>query len=161
MPSSHQELFTMLSQLLIAYTYEFDAALAKELGDRPERPPSLAMWANVLQFLRDEGLPMKELPSRCGIARSTVRSMVQCLQRHGWITVGADGVIRLTAHGSEAKRAFPKAKEAVERQWEVRWGTRTFEALRAALEEASEHIERRFPHYPMPAAHRGGLPTGE
>ena len=161
MSSSHPELFALLSRLLIAYTYAFDAALAKELRDTPEHPPSLAMWANVLQFVPDEGLPTKELPSRCGIARSTVRSMVKCLQRHGWIVVDADGVIRLTAHGSEVKRAFPTAKEAVERQWEIRWGAQRFNALRSALEEASKHIDRRLPAYPMPAAHRGGLPAGE
>jgi DNA-binding IclR family transcriptional regulator len=93
------------------------------------------MWANVLQFVSDDGLPMKELPSRCGIAKATVKSMVSCLKRHGWVAVDAGGVIRLTARGLEAKRAFPRAKEAVERQWVARWGRQTVDALRSALDD--------------------------
>ena len=161
MKLAHHEIFAMLSRLLVAYTYDFDAALVTELGPGSGPPPSLAMWANVLQFVSDDGLPMKELPPRCGIAKATVKSMVSCLKRHGWVAVDAGGIIRLTARGLEAKRAFPKAKAAVERQWAARWGRQTVDALRSALEDASERVDGRFPQYPMPAPHRGALPTGE
>jgi hypothetical protein len=45
----------MLSQPLIAYSYEFDAALASALGKRGSGDvPSLAMCANALQFVGSE-----------------------------------------------------------------------------------------------------------
>lgn len=151
----------MLSQLLIAYTYEFDAALKHELGEGFEHAPSLAMWANVLRFVGPQGVSSGDLKPLSGIAAATLKSMLDCLKRHGWVLVNADGLVQLTSRGSKAAAAFPKAQEAVERQWEASWGLDVVTALRNALEAACARLSREFPHYPMPAAHRGALPTGE
>jgi predicted transcriptional regulator len=162
MTESRQPLFAMLSQLLIAYTYAFDAALASEMSKGSAiKAPSLAMCANVLQFVGGEGLAMQELPSRCGIAPETVKTMLDCLKRHGWITIDGDRVIRLTQRGVHARLALPKSEERVERTWEAEWGEETVSALRAALEAASQNLRGEFPRYPMPAAHRGAFPRGE
>jgi predicted transcriptional regulator len=152
----------MLSQLLIAYTYDFDAEMAHELDkDGWERPPSLAMCANVLQFVGDEGLAMADLLSRCGIVQATLKTMLDCLKRHAWITIENDRIVRLTQRGTLVRRAFRKTQDAVERRWQSQLGAETVIALRAALEEATQHLPTDFPQYPMPAAHRGGLPRGE
>lgn len=152
----------MLSQLLIAYSYEFDETLVRDLGnDGSERPPSLAMCANILQFVADEGTAMQELVSLCGVAPPTVKTMLDCLRRHGWVTIASDRVVRLTPHGAQVRPAFSRANDAVERRWQVQCGAETVTALRAVLETASAQLGVATPQYPMPAAHRGAFPRGE
>ncbi len=162
MTESRRPLFAMLSQLLIAYTYEFDAALAHELGRRGSGDlPSLAMFANVLQFVGDGAIGEEQLQSLCGIAPPTLKTMLRCLERHGWISMAADGAVQLSPAGSDAARAFPKANEAVERRWEAQCGADAITTLRRALEKTCARLPRGFPQYPMTAAHRGAFPRGE
>ncbi len=162
MNRSPRPLFVLLSQLLVDYTDRFDAAMAGELGKNGgERLPSLAMWADILQFIPDAGIGMRELRSLSGLAAPTVKTMVDCLKRHGWITFREADRIRLTRRGANARRAFAKANRSVERGWKSSWGAKTFTALRATLETASAELGDDYPRYPMPAAHRGAFPRGE
>lgn len=162
MTDSRRPLFIMLAQLLIAYTYDFNSALTRELEDsRLQQPPSLAMFANVLQFVSDEGIQEKRLRSLCGIAAPTLRTMLDCLKRHGWISDYDGGQIRLTPRGSEVVRAFPRAKEAVEQEWEARFGTDVIETLRDALERVGAQLAQDSTQYPVTAPHRGAFPKGE
>ncbi len=163
MNNVRRPLYAMFAELLVAYTQDFDEALECGVGlnGNGERPPSLAMWANVLRFVGDDGVALRELPSLSGISKSTIKSMVNCLQRHGWIAIDSSDVVRLTERGMTARRAWPAALDAVERAWEAKLGPPTLEALRTALESATSSFDRSLPHYPMPAAHRGALPTGE
>jgi hypothetical protein len=163
MSAYRQPVFAMLAQLLIAYTYDFDAALERAIGrtDAGEKPPSLAMWANVLQFVGDEGVDLATLSTLSGIAKPSIKSMVSCLERHRWISIDEKGAARLTALGTKAKRAWKTTLDAVEREWEAKLGTQTMETLRATLESAKSQLDRDLPQYPMPAPHRGAFPTGE
>lgn len=161
MSAPQPPLFAMLSELLIAYTYDVAAELTRELREEPEAPPSLAMWANVLQFVSTEGIGLHELLALCGIAKPTLKTALDCLKRHGWITIDPTDFIRLTPRGMRAHHAFPKANDAIERAWESQWGVDAVRALRTALQTGMSHIEGRFPQYPMPAPHRGALPRGE
>jgi hypothetical protein len=163
MTEPNQPLFAVLAQLLVAYTHDFDKELEREFGRTTtgERPPSLAMWANVLRFVGDEGVALREIPTLSGIAKPAVRSMVSCLQRHGWISIDADEVVRLTATGLTARKAWLRALETVEGRWAEAIGTETNGALRTALELYDGGLGKKLPHYPMPAAHRGALPAGD
>jgi predicted transcriptional regulator len=151
----------MLSHLLIAYTYDFNSALERLEDSRSPQLPSLAMFANVLQFVPNEGIGEKQLRSLCGVARPTLQTMLDCLKRHGWISIRDDGLVRLTPRGSGVVRAFPDANEAVEREWEAHLGTDIIATLRRALEAACTRLPRDSTQYPVTAAHRGAFPKGE
>ena len=162
MLSLQRPLSATLSQLLIAYTVDFDAALAEAFRSHAEgTPPSLAMWANVLRFVGERGVASQRLPMLSGIARPTIKTMLACLQRHGWIEIDSQGTVQLTERGAVAQRVYSEAHEAVLRRWRDVCGTETFEMLRNALEGVANRLGREFPEYPMPAPHRGAYPTGE
>jgi hypothetical protein len=161
MNSPREYLFVMLSQLLIAYTEAFDAVLTRELQSKPTQPPpSLAMWANVLQFVDARGVPARSLPSLSGIAKPTVMNMLSYLARHGWIAIDDKDIIRLTDRGANAQRAWTKALQTVECQWEDSLGAQTFHSLQASLQTAAQCLAPGLPQYPMTAAHRGAFPRG-
>ena len=162
MSSSSHPFFAQLPQLLIAYTNAFDTELARRLETNGKHAaPSLAMWANVLRFVSDDGVRASDLPALSGIAKPTIKSMVQCLERHGWIEVDKRGTVRFTAVGKAARLQWPAAREAVDSQWKERLGGEKFNALSAMLHEASDLFAVGLPQYPMPAAHRGARPSGE
>jgi len=155
---SEPPLYAALAGLLIAYTDDFDAAmklLLKDSGGEP--PPSLAMCANVLRFVGDSGLEASRLPKLSGIARPTIKSMLDCLQRHGWITVDSTRFVACTPRGAEVLRAMARVQRELERKWEDTLGNEVAAALQAALISAGSSL----PAYPMTAAHRGGFPRGE
>jgi len=158
-----QPVFTIFAQLLIAYTYDFDAALEHAMGrtDAGERPPSLAMWANVLRFVGEEGIGLGNLSLHSDVAKPTVKSMVSCLERHGWISIGEKNIVRLTALGIQAKRAWPAALHAVEREWKEKLGTQTIETLRLALESAMCGKSQDLLHQGVSARCIHGLPIAD
>jgi DNA-binding MarR family transcriptional regulator len=153
--------YAVLGRLLIAYTYEFDAAMKQVLGASDEAPPALAMWANVLRFVGDAGVEIATLPKLSGIARPTIKSMLDCLHRHGWIVIDDARTVTLTKRGQEAQRAWAVVQPKLDRQWEALLGDEALRALRTSLDRVLERAGPPYPEYPMPAAHRGGHPKGE
>ncbi|MGH7661221.1 MAG: hypothetical protein ACRENA_09965 [Vulcanimicrobiaceae bacterium] len=147
--------YAVLAQLLIAYTDDFDAAMSQQLGKVSARPPSLAMWANVLRFVGHDGIPSNQIVTLSGIAKPSVKSMLDCLKRHGWVSIDDSGRVRLTKSGAEAKRTWTGVQDTVERRWIERLSAEAVAALRAATQDSS------LPYYPMPAPHRGAFPRGE
>lgn len=158
-----EPLFAVFGQLLVAYTHEFDAELAREFGRTVagEPPPSLAVWANLLRFVGDDGVAAVRISALSGIAKPTARTMLSCLQRHGWISIDGAHVVRLTDAGMLARKAWLRALTTVEERWAEAMGVEVNRALRAALALQQDKFDKVLPHYPMPAAHRGALPTGD
>ncbi|MHB1488806.1 MAG: hypothetical protein ACYCZM_14900, partial [Acidimicrobiales bacterium] len=70
-------LSVLLSRALVAFAVEFESKM-------PPQAPSLAMWSNVLQFVDGDGVTMTELLSRSGLSNAAMKSMVACMERHGW-----------------------------------------------------------------------------
>lgn len=162
------DLSALLSQVLIAFTLDFDRELeARRTASSSNEPaPSLAMWANVLRFIGEDGVEVRRLPALSGISKSVTHTMVACLARHGWVTVEARGatkganVLVLTPRGRELAMVWKSAATDVERKWSERYGSQTAETLRFALETVVSHLGGTLAHYPMATPHRGGTPTG-
>lgn len=163
MTPAKQPIYAILAQLLIAYTRDFDEALQREFAHAPskERPPSLAMWANVLRFLDDDGIKLEEISLLSGIAKPTIKSMVDCLHRHGWVAIDGKRAVRLTKNGKQAQLAWQKTQRALDRRWTAKLGTKAIHAPRTTLGHYSDAYDSKLPDYPMPAAHRGAFPTGD
>jgi hypothetical protein len=86
---------TLLSRLLIAFTIEFDNETEHRLEHRTTRGAagggsrgpwlvSQAMWANFMQFVGGDGVPLRDVDDLAGITN------LAGLQRWGYIRVGPD-----------------------------------------------------------------------
>ena len=84
-------LSTPLSQLLIAFTIEFDNEFdhrlaAADLGHR--LPISMVMWSNFMRFVGD-GITVGELPAAAGIPKSRTLSTLGGMERWRYVFVSA------------------------------------------------------------------------
>jgi hypothetical protein len=140
-------LTTLLSWAWIAFAIEADNAVEAAGSDRVRRlfPISMAMWANGLRCIDEEGITVSELR-----ARTRAACNIGGLERWGWIAVGdagagrrdgygshrgvnGDTMLRPTRAGGYARRLWPQAVTGTEQRWRTRFGDQTVGSLRDAL----------------------------
>ena len=140
-------LATLLSWAWIAFAIEADNAVEAASSERVGRlfRISMAMWANGLRCIGEEGITVDELRARARAACN-----IGGLERWGWITVGDSGagrregygsqrgvkggtVLRPTRAGGYARRLWPRAVTDVEQRWRTRFGDEAVGLLRDAL----------------------------
>jgi hypothetical protein len=140
-------LTTLLSWAWIAFAIEADNAVEATGSERVGRlfRISMAMWANGLRYIGEDGITVDELG-----ARARAGCNIGGLERWGWITVGDTGagrrdgygthrgikggtVLRPTRAGSYARRLWPRAVTDVEQRWRDRFGDQAVGSLRDAL----------------------------
>jgi DNA-binding MarR family transcriptional regulator len=168
----------LLSRVLIAFALDFER----------ESEISLAISANLLRILDEDGVRVRDLPVRSGVSKES-QSMAMGILKKARVAVvenAATGartkVIRLTAKGLESQEAYRRLLAALEKRWETQFGADTLGGLRTALDPltgdggASSPLFRGLepypdgwrakvprpeilPHYPM-VLHRGGYPDG-
>jgi DNA-binding MarR family transcriptional regulator len=155
---------TLLSRLLIAFTTEFDNEAEHRLEHRTTvgaaggtgRAPwlvSQAMWANFMQFVGGDGVPLPEVDD---LARIT---NLAGLQRWGYVTVGpdpADGwpapprrdwIVRPTRAGRRAQEVWEPLAGVVEDRWRARFGGPAITVLRDALLTPAAQAGADLPRY--------------
>jgi DNA-binding MarR family transcriptional regulator len=144
-------LSTLLSQVLVAYTVEFDnlseLALPHHTTDAHEPHPdtpwlvSYFCWANVLQYVGPDGLTVAALRER---ARTT-HLLLEGLRRWRYLRVipaegqaltkpiAATTLIRTTSHGRQAQDVWRALPAVMEERWRARLGDDAVERLHRAL----------------------------
>jgi DNA-binding MarR family transcriptional regulator len=158
--------------------------LAMSLMFERESKVSLAICANVLRVVPDEGILMKDLPALSGVSKEAVATAVSYLQRNGLAVAEKDPVggkfklLKLLSKGQAAKEEYLPLLSTIEERWRKRFGSSNMDALRSALEAIVEDpglfqsliphpsnwramVPRStaLPHFPM-VLHRGGYPDG-
>jgi DNA-binding MarR family transcriptional regulator len=164
---------TLLSQVLVAFTIEFDNEAEHRMPHRTTATGgagaprgatwlvSQVMWSNVLQFVGPEGVRVGELHAR---ARTRRDSLVG-LQRWGYVTVGPgpghgggspkdDRMVRPTAAGLRARGVWAPLVEVIEERWRGRFGPDAVDGLRSSLERVVGHLDVELPRY-LPVVHPG------
>jgi hypothetical protein len=143
----------LLSQLLVAFTIEFDNASEQRIPHRSARGPaaggrgpwlvSQPMWANFLRFVDHHEAPFEEVK---GPARMT---NFGGLLRWGYVLVGPEPrrVVRLSPAGERAAEVFRPLAGEIESRWTTRFGTPEIGALRDALGTVLNHADRALPRY--------------
>jgi hypothetical protein len=140
-------LSTLLSWAWVAFAIETDNAVEAAGSERTGRlfRLSIAMWANGLRCIPEDGITVDELRAQARAACN-----LGGLERWGWITVGDPGagrrdgygthrgvkgavVLRPTRAGSYARRLWPQAVADVEQRWRARFGDAAGGSLRDAL----------------------------
>lgn len=125
------------------------------------------MWQNALRFITEDGVEERRLTELSGVAAPTMRTMLACLQRHGWIDVEPDAApprrkrIRLSAAGRAVADLWMTVLRDVEGELIRCLDPEARTSLERALDEVVKAANAgALPHYPMAMPHRGGLPSG-
>jgi DNA-binding MarR family transcriptional regulator len=159
-------LTALLSQVLVAFTIEFDNEFEHQMPHRTTRHGSTAdaggrrgpwlvsmvMWSNCMQYIPEEGIAVKDLARR---ARITDKSMRMVLTRMGawwgYLVVEPPNV-RPKPAGRQAQAVWRPLTATIENRWVDRHGSRLIGELRASLGAAASQIDVGLPDY---------LPVGE
>jgi DNA-binding MarR family transcriptional regulator len=169
----------LLSKVLLAFAVDFER----------ESDLSLAICANVMRVLDEEGVRVRDLPRLAGVSKEAIKMATGLLAKGRYIAIEPDPsaprtkMIRLTPKGQAAKGAYLRRLRAVEARWQVRFGKDNIRHLRESLERlvgdgtaersplflglepypdgwrASIPKPEPLPHFPM-VLHRGGYPDG-
>jgi len=115
------------------------ALLTFQLEYEQSSPLSLAISANALRVIDDQGVRVRDVPLRAGISREATSLSVDFLQQHGYVAIDTDStsirtkVARLTAKGQHAQQEHRRILADVETQWRGRFGAPLVDAVRESL----------------------------
>jgi DNA-binding MarR family transcriptional regulator len=169
----------LFSRVLLAFAIEFEA----------ESRVSLAVCANVLRLVDEDGVPLRDLPRLSGVSKEGIAMALTFLKNRAFATVQPESsgsrvkMVVLTAKGREAQEHYFELLPEIEERWRAQFGEQAIRALRNSLEQlaldGSAHRSPLFgglepypegwrasvprpetlPHYPL-VLHRGGFPDG-
>jgi hypothetical protein len=168
----------LLARVLLAFAIEFEH----------ETRLSLAISANLLRLLDEDGTRVRDLPVHSGVSAEGLSMATGFTGKRQLTVVESDPaggkwkVVRLTPDGVAAKQLYLDLTSQLEQRWQARFGTATVTALRLELERlagqggpgsplfaglegdpsgwrAAVRAPVTLPHYPM-VLHRGGYPDG-
>jgi len=162
---------TLLSQVLVAFTIEFDNEAEHRIAHRTSRGPaagsprgpwlvSQAMWANFMQFIDADGMRLSEVE---GLARIT---NLAGMQRWGYVVVEPvpsdeeteslrpDLVVRPTRAGRKAQGIWQPLADEIEQRWQGRFGQEQIGMLRQSLQVLVDQCDAELPQYlPVVSVH--------
>ena len=158
---------SLLSQVLVAYTIEFDSEFERQVphrttdGGGPAHRPwlvSLVMYVNFMRFVPDQGITLREFCLRSGLEKKILRDRVKRMARWwGYVTLyppaggkaapAADWTIRPSAGGLRALQIWRPLFGIVEERWRRRFGNDTIDALRDSLSAVVDKLEIGLPEY--------------
>ena len=170
--ASSLSLPALLSRVLLAFAIEFEC----------ESAVSLAISANVLRLVGDEGIRVRDLPRLAAVSKEAIATSLTFLQKHGCAVVQPESagsrmkLLVLTPKGRRAHQAYRDLLWAIQDHWETSFGKDAVRNLRRSLEAAQSRLfdglvpypdgwrasaskPDGLPHYPM-ILHRGGFPDG-
>jgi hypothetical protein len=145
----------LLSRLLVAFTVEFDGVAEQRIEHRRGNIDAVwlasqAMWANFLQFIPADGVPLDRLASLVPIIN------MPGLRRWRYVRLepdpagrrpAPDTVVRKTRQGARAAAAWSGLADEIEQRWRTRFGSDTVTRLSAAL--ARIDTEPATPYLPV------------
>jgi hypothetical protein len=138
----------LLSRVLVQYAREW-AAIDVGL----ERPPTLLQWSNLLRPVGGDGVRLSDAHVAARVSRRVLRSAFR--DRRWFVVDPGDGgrgsqVVHLTEDGAAALDAGRARFEKVDAAWRERFGARSVDRVRSALEAFVAGLDLELPHFPMP-----------
>jgi DNA-binding MarR family transcriptional regulator len=145
---------TLLSQVLVAFIIEFDNEFEHRMPHRTTSGPaagsrrgpwlvSMAMWANFMRFVAEDGVPLRALE---GPARIT---NLKGMQRWGYVVVAPDPsegpVVRPTRYGRKAQEVWAPLEAFIETQWTSRFGKEAIDGLCESLRVLVGQLDIELP----------------
>ena len=130
-------LAALLSRVLLAYAVEFEA----------DSEMSLAVCANVLRLVGDEGMRVRDLPHLSGVSIEAIGTALSFLEKHGYAVVKPESsgsrvkLLMLTAKGRKARGRYFELVESIEERWSVRFSKAAIRDLRESLERLAGNAD--------------------
>jgi hypothetical protein len=77
----------LLSQVLIAFTVEFDNEFERRIGEagHPGARLSLVVWTTLMRFIADSPLSVRDLAAKAREPEAQIKFKLGCLERWGFI----------------------------------------------------------------------------
>lgn len=165
LPTDRLPLPTLLSQVLVAFTIEFDNEFERQMPHRTTHHGatvgsrsgpwlvSLAMWSNCMQFVGDDGVRVGDLERLAG-----TKTNLNGMEMWGYIVVepgSAAGrakpprsqwMIRATSKGRKAQEVWRPLFAVIEKRWQTRFGEGECDQLRKSLAEVVGRLELELPY---------------
>lgn len=156
-------LSSLLSQVLVAYTVEFDNEFERRMGEAGYTGArlSLVVWANLMRFVGEGGSSVRDLTARALAPATSIRFQLGCLERWGFVRLNtgspsrdgwgsgrgirADWMVRLTSRGKTASGIWPPLFDEIGWRWERRFGFDAIRRLRQALQDIADRLEIELP----------------
>jgi hypothetical protein len=125
---------------------------------------SLAIYANVLRVIDEEGIRLRDIPLLSGVSKESIAMAMGILRKKNLADV--DKLVRLTPEGTILKDTSRKRLARIEEKYPID-GLAPFtnDSLLAGLEPYPDNWRAKvrkpteLPHFPM-VLHRGGYPDG-
>ncbi len=160
-------LATLLSQVLVAFTIEFDNEFEHQMQHRTtrfsaagesRRGPwlvSMVMFSNLMRFVTGDGVTVGELQTLARTAKLSLTGM----ERWGYIRVEPDPadsrprlrhrdwVVRPTAKGRKAQEVWRPLFDVIGKRWQARFGKDMIDALRESLTALVTRLGAGLPDY--------------
>jgi DNA-binding MarR family transcriptional regulator len=160
-------LSTLLSQLLIAFTIEFDNEFEQRMPHRTTSfgsvgvrvgslwLGSMVLWANGMRLVPEKGITVAELERDA----RTEKIQLAGLERWGYVFVTPDPadagkksqqrnrLVRPTAAGRKTQETWGSLAGVIEERWRERFGQDKIEALRKFLSAVLGRIDLALPEY--------------
>jgi hypothetical protein len=131
---------TLLSRVLLALTIDFER----------ESELSLAICANIVRVVSEQGTTVRDLPRLSGVSKEAIKIALGLLAKRGHIAVEsqpgssqskpnrakATGIkmVHLITKGVKARQAYRLRLDLIEQQWRWRFGEESIRNLRESLE---------------------------
>ena len=157
-------LSALLSQLLVAFTIEFDneaehriqhrTTNCRPMNDSPRGPwlVSMVMWSNCMRFVGEKGVSVRELEN---LART--KTNLNGMVRWGYVVVEPEPsdrqaklprshwLIRATSAGRKAREAWLPLFDTIEKRWQARFGKNAIARLQELLRAIVSQIDPNLP----------------
>ena len=160
----------LLSQVLVAFTVEFDNEFEREMMERgyPGARLSWVIWASLFQFAAEGEISVADLAARALAPQTRMTLELGCLERWGFVVLESEagggrssrmkregwgsgrGIrpkwrVRLTASGREACAIWPPLFGQMEERWQKRFGGEDIGRLRQLLQVPLSQIDVELP----------------
>ncbi|HLJ50846.1 MAG TPA: MarR family winged helix-turn-helix transcriptional regulator [Bryobacteraceae bacterium] len=151
-------LYALLSQVLVAFTIEFDNEFEHQVphrttryGSTPGSGPwlvSMVMWLMIMRYIPDDGIAVQELQKRTGLdGKSTRAWLVRLSKWWGYLAVESRAAVHPTPGGRKALQAWRPLTGTIEKRWRERFGKDRLDQLWASLRTLADKFEKRLPDY--------------
>lgn len=135
-PEATFPLPTLLSQALVAFTVEFDNEFELRMAEagEPGARLSLVVWSNLIRFIPEHGISMRELELRSLSPQGRIKHRIGCLERWGFVIPQPDPtdgrVVPIVSHRQSGRdlRAGWGSGRGIRADWIVRLTPRGLQA---------------------------------
>ena len=165
--NSNRPLSALLSQVLVAFTVEFDNEFERRMAESGYSGArlSLVVWSNLIRFIPESGISVRDLTAHSLAEPKQTKHLLGCLERWGFVVldagsivdrtpregwgsgrgIGAGWMVRLTTKGVKAKEIWPPLLDEIEQRWRKRFGSGNLERLQGALRSIVAQIKVELP----------------